>query len=94
LIKEEVHLMLSSILESEKQDVIIRHQFYKCTTNIISQMVFGKRLEELCSPLSSVSRVDDFMDTLLEANRYLGVLNIANFFPWLEWMDLQVSSIS
>jgi hypothetical protein len=94
LIKEEVQLMLSSILEAEEEDVIIRHRLHKCTNNIISRMSFGKRLEELCSPLSGASHAGNFMDTLFEAIHYLGVLNIADFLPWLEWMDLQVTSIS
>jgi hypothetical protein len=73
--------MLSLILEPQKEDVIIRHRLHTCTNNIISQIAFGKRLEELCSPLSSVSRTSDFIGTLLEAIHYLGVLNIADFLP-------------
>ena len=53
-------------------------------------MALGKRFNEVSCSSSEIN----FVKTLLEAIRLLGVLNISDIFPSLEWMDLQVSVVS
>ena len=83
-------MLRSTLRTTSGANVIIRDELHSCTSNIISRMALGKRFNEV----SCSSNEINFVKTLLEAIRCLGILNISDFFPSLEWMDLQVSVVS
>lgn len=51
-------------------------------------MILGKTLDEI---KSSKQHQESFVELLLSAIEYIGVINISDVIPSLAWLDLQVS---
>uniref|UniRef100_A0A0E0M1R2 Cytochrome P450 n=1 Tax=Oryza punctata TaxID=4537 RepID=A0A0E0M1R2_ORYPU len=76
--------------------VLLRNYLSTATLGVISRMVLGKKYVgikgaaagdgERTSPAATPEEFKSMMDELFLLN---GVLNIGDFIPWLDWLDLQ-----
>ena len=90
---QEVLLFLQSVLRDsiQQKEVPIRSRLLFAINNIISRMTFGKKFSDLAAGCTSceASSTDILSDLLTEFVFLLGVFNIGDFIPGLQWMDLQ-----
>ncbi|KAH7446047.1 hypothetical protein KP509_01G035300 [Ceratopteris richardii] len=88
IITEEVRSMLRSIDADGHHRICIRPKLYAASSNIISRMSLGKKLEDI-GEKSSVNDSSYLTNLLVEVIHLVGVFNISDFVPWLAWLDLQ-----
>lgn len=86
---EEVGILIHSVLEDSQigRPVSVLSRLAACTNNIISRIVLGKRYTELASICQDSSA--NIVDLLTEMMHLLGVFNVGDYIPSLQWMDLQ-----
>ncbi|KAM3196595.1 hypothetical protein ACQJBY_072345 [Aegilops geniculata] len=89
---DEVHAMVRNIFAASEPKRVVhlyRDHMSTLSLNVITRMVMGKRLFADGSSEGPVPSMEVFrwmMDELFLLN---GVLNIGDWIPWLDWMDLQ-----
>ncbi|OEL32947.1 Flavonoid 3'-monooxygenase [Dichanthelium oligosanthes] len=91
---EEVRGMLRGLREASGRVVRLRDYLQMMTLGVISRMVLGKKYvqEEVAteggSPAAVLTPAEfrEMVDEFLVLN---GVINIGDFIPWLDWLDLQ-----
>lgn len=88
--QEEMLLLAQSIFMDFKMGkaVPIRSRLLATANNIISRMALRKRFSEL-GVASCQDPSANIMDLLNEVVSLIGVFNIGDFVPYLQWMDLQ-----
>ncbi|KAF8769022.1 hypothetical protein HU200_007002 [Digitaria exilis] len=96
---EEVHGMLRDLREASSAGGVVRLRDYvrMTTLGVISRMVLGKKYivqeEEVAmegaSPSKAVATPAEFREMVDEFFLLNGVMNIGDFIPWLDWLDLQ-----
>ncbi|XP_011090419.1 cytochrome P450 84A1-like [Sesamum indicum] len=79
-VRDEVDDMVRTVAMSTGTAVNIGELVFGLTRNIIYRAAFGS---------SSHEGQDDFIKILQEFSKLFGAFNIADFIPWLGWMDPQ-----
>ncbi|KAL0378341.1 UNVERIFIED_CONTAM: cytochrome [Sesamum radiatum] len=79
-VRDEVDDMVRTVATSTGMAVNIGELVFGLTRNIIYRAAFGS---------SSHEGQDDFIKILQEFSKLFGAFNIADFIPWLGWMDPQ-----
>lgn len=85
--KEELRGLLNHLFNSANKTVLIKDHLSSLSLNVISRMVLGKKyLEESENAIVSPEEFKKMLDELFLLN---GVLNIGDFIPWINFLDLQ-----
>ncbi|XP_011100951.1 cytochrome P450 84A1-like [Sesamum indicum] len=79
-VRDEVDGMIRAVTENTGRAVNIGELVFGLTKNIIYRAAFGS---------SSHEDQDEFIRILQEFSKLFGAFNIADFIPWLGWMDPQ-----
>ena len=79
-VREEVESTVGTIATSIGSPVNIGELVFNLTKNIIYRAAFGS---------SSQDGQDEFITILQEFSKLFGAFNIADFIPWLGWVDPQ-----
>ncbi|GJM98691.1 hypothetical protein PR202_ga15721 [Eleusine coracana subsp. coracana] len=82
---EEVRVLLRNLDRVSGCVVRLKDHLQMMMLGVISRMVLGKKYIGEGTSLSS----EEFMEMMKEFSVLNGVLNIGDFFPWLDWLDLQ-----
>ncbi|KAG8056890.1 hypothetical protein GUJ93_ZPchr0002g25436 [Zizania palustris] len=92
---EEVRALLRKLHEASGRAVQLRDYLSMATLGVISRMVLGKKYVEKGAAAageegsSSVLEPEEFKSIMDELFLLNGVLNIGDFIPWLDCLDLQ-----
>ncbi|XP_047147702.1 trimethyltridecatetraene synthase-like [Vigna umbellata] len=85
--KEELRGLINHLFNSANKTVLIKDHLSSLSLNVISRMVLGKKyLEESENAIVSPEEFKKMLDELFLLN---GVLNIGDFIPWINFLDLQ-----
>lgn len=79
-IREEVQSTVRTVATGIGSPVNIGELVFNLTKNIIYRAAFGSTCQD---------GQDDFISILQEFSKLFGVFNIADFIPWLGWVDTQ-----
>ncbi|CBI17416.3 unnamed protein product, partial [Vitis vinifera] len=79
-VREEVESTVRTVASSIGSPVNIGELVFTLTKNIIYRAAFGT---------SSKEGQDEFISILQEFSKLFGAFNIADFIPWLSWVDPQ-----
>ncbi|XP_027333261.1 flavonoid 3'-monooxygenase-like [Abrus precatorius] len=86
--QEEVARLIRNIASSDSKPVNLGQLLNICTTNALSRVMMGLRVFNDgigdCDP-----RAAEFKSMVLDLMALLGVFNIGDFIPALNWLDLQ-----
>ncbi|KAM0907415.1 hypothetical protein ACQ4PT_016127 [Festuca glaucescens] len=69
--------------------VVVKEHLFTATLGMISRMVLGRKYVEAGSPSVSGMTPEQFTRTMDEFFFLNGVLNVGDFVPWLDRLDLQ-----
>jgi hypothetical protein len=84
---EELHGLLHELFNSKNKTILLKNHLLNLNLNIISRMVLGKKyLEKTENAFISPDEFKKMLDELFLLN---GVLNIGDFIPWINFLDLQ-----
>ncbi|GLU10156.1 hypothetical protein SLE2022_269760 [Rubroshorea leprosula] len=88
---EEMRFFVSRLYALSGKPVVLREQLSRVTLSIISRMVLGKKYFSESEPEigSNIVRLEEFQEMLDELFFLNGVLNIGDWIPWLDFLDLQ-----
>jgi cytochrome P450 len=85
--KQELDALLNDLFHKSKEVVLLKDHLSTLSLNVISRMVLGKKyLEETENAIISPDEFKKMLDELFLLN---GVLNIGDFIPWIDFLDLQ-----
>ncbi|OAY57485.1 cytochrome P450 84A1 [Manihot esculenta] len=76
-VRDEVDCMVKTVVAEKGKPVNVGELIFTLTMNIIYRAAFGSKNEGK----------DEFIRILQEFSRLFGAFNIADFIPWLGWMD-------
>ena len=86
--QEEVSRLARNLANAGSNAVNLGQLLNVCTTNALGRVMIGRRVfndgAAGCDP-----RADEFKSMVVETMVLAGVLNIGDFIPALEWLDLQ-----
>ncbi|KAH7446030.1 hypothetical protein KP509_01G033700 [Ceratopteris richardii] len=88
IILEEVRSMLRSIDADGQQKSCARSKLHVASSNIISMMALGKKLQ-MNESNSTANASSHLTSLLVESIELSTIFNISDWVPWLAWMDLQ-----
>ncbi|TVU09723.1 hypothetical protein EJB05_43216, partial [Eragrostis curvula] len=89
---EEVRTMLRDLRATSGHAVRLRNYLQMLTLGVISRIVLGKKyVEEEAAAVgtSPAMRPGEFREIVDEFFVLNGAFNLGDFFPWLDWLDLQ-----
>ncbi|XP_015939282.1 trimethyltridecatetraene synthase [Arachis duranensis] len=85
--KEEMRNLLSDLANSTNTTLLLKDHLSTMSLNVISRMVFGKKyLDKSENAIISPHEFNKMLEELFLMN---GVLNIGDFIPWINFLDLQ-----
>ncbi|TKY64256.1 Flavonoid 3'-monooxygenase [Spatholobus suberectus] len=85
--KQELRALLNELFKSANKAVMLKDHLSNLSLNVISRMVLGKKyLEESENAIVSPEEFKKMLDELFLLN---GVLNIGDFIPCINFLDLQ-----
>ncbi|CAK8562183.1 unnamed protein product [Lathyrus sativus] len=79
-VRDEVDVVITNVNDNLGKSVNIGELVFNLTKNIIYRAAFGS---------SSKEGQDEFISILQEFSKLFGAFNIADFVPWLRWVDPQ-----
>nr|QUN00521.1 cytochrome P450 92A171 [Tripterygium wilfordii] len=79
----------SRLLALSGKPVVLKEQLSRLTLSIISRIVLGKKYFSECEDGSAIVTIEEFQEMLDELFLLNGVLNIGDWIPWLDFLDLQ-----
>lgn len=86
--QEEVERLTCNLARSSSKAVNLRQLLHRCITNTLARIMIGQRVfnddNNSCDP-----KADEFKSMVVELMALLGVFNIGDFIPPLDWLDLQ-----
>ncbi|BFG29600.1 hypothetical protein CerSpe_158740 [Prunus speciosa] len=85
---EEVAVLEHSLAGAWSKTVNLAQLLNICTVNALGRVMVGKKLFADGSG-SGDAKADEFKEMVVEVMVLAGVLNIGDFIPSLEWLDLQ-----
>ncbi|KAJ3693301.1 hypothetical protein LUZ60_008781 [Juncus effusus] len=84
---EEINALLRDLFKSSGKVVNLKDCLTTISLNVISRMVLGKKyLDNLEGAIVTPEEFKSMLDELFLLN---GVLNIGDYIPWLDFLDLQ-----
>ncbi|PRQ51568.1 putative flavonoid 3'-monooxygenase [Rosa chinensis] len=86
-IREEMSALLRGLYESSNTNILLKDHFSTVSLNVISIMVLGKKYTD--ESKDAIVSPDEFKKLLDELFLLSEVLNIGDFSPWLDFLDLQ-----
>ncbi|XP_022150738.1 cytochrome P450 71A1-like [Momordica charantia] len=86
--KEETNALLKEIYKFSGKGIQLKYYLFTQSFNVISRMVLGKKYLEQSKEYSIFSP-DEFRKMLEELFFLHGALNIGDFIPWIDFLDLQ-----
>ncbi|XP_039016764.1 trimethyltridecatetraene synthase-like [Hibiscus syriacus] len=90
---EEIHAFVSRLYGSSGKPVVLIEHLLRVTLSIISMMVLGDKYFGVSSDdrigSNSVLSLPEFQELLKEFFLLNGVVNIGDWIPWLDCLDLQ-----
>lgn len=85
--KQELRSLLNKLFHSADKTILLKDHLSNLSLNVICRMVLGKNyLEESENAVVSPEEFKRMIDELFLLN---GVLNIGDFIPWINFLDLQ-----
>ncbi|OMO84577.1 Cytochrome P450 [Corchorus olitorius] len=79
-VRDEVDSMVRTVSANTGKSINVGELIFNLTKNIIYRAAFGS---------SSQEGQDEFIGILQEFSKLFGAFNIADFIPWLTWVDPQ-----
>ncbi|KAK8710848.1 hypothetical protein V6N13_146157 [Hibiscus sabdariffa] len=79
-VRDEVNSIVKAVAANEGKSINVGDLIFNLTKNITYRAAFGSISEE---------GQDEFIKILQEFSRLFGAFNIADFIPWLTWVDPQ-----
>ncbi|KAE8689135.1 DNA mismatch repair protein Msh6-2 [Hibiscus syriacus] len=90
---EEMRAFVSRLHGLSGKPFVLKKHLLRLTLSIISRMVFGEKLLSVSGDdrlgLNSTMSLQEFNEILKEFFFLSGVLNIGDWIPWLDFLDLQ-----
>ncbi|XP_044464643.1 trimethyltridecatetraene synthase-like [Mangifera indica] len=87
---EELRAFISRLHSLSGKPVVLKGHLTQVTLSVISRIVLGKKyFSELESENSSIGTLEEFQEMLDELFLLNGVLNIGDWIPWVDFLDLQ-----
>ncbi|KAK7349305.1 hypothetical protein VNO77_06568 [Canavalia gladiata] len=85
--KQELQGVLHELFNSANKTILLKDHLSTLSLNVISRMVLGKKYLEKSE--NAIISPDEFKKMLDELFLLNGVLNIGDFIPWINFLDLQ-----
>ncbi|KAJ1407084.1 Cytochrome P450 [Sesbania bispinosa] len=85
--KQELHAFLNELFKSANKTILLKDHLSDLSLNVISRMVLGKKYTEKSE--NTIISPEEFKKMLDELFLLNGVLNIGDFIPWINFLDLQ-----
>lgn len=79
-VRDEVDAVITNVNDNLGKSINVGELVFNLTKNIIYRAAFGS---------SSKEGQDEFISILQEFSKLFGAFNIADFVPWLRWVDPQ-----
>lgn len=86
--QEEVRILTHILVDAKNSPVKLGKLLSMCTANTLTQMMLGRRVFSSQNE-GSEQKVDEFKDMVVELMLLAGEINISDFIPPLECLDLQ-----
>uniref|UniRef100_A0A0D9WQK5 Uncharacterized protein n=1 Tax=Leersia perrieri TaxID=77586 RepID=A0A0D9WQK5_9ORYZ len=86
---EEIRALLRGLHGARGRVVVLKDYLSTVSLNVITRMVMGKKYLDKDAAAGAVTTPEEFKSMLDELFLLNGVLNIGDYIPWLNWMDLQ-----
>lgn len=86
---EERRALLSRLCALSGNPIRLKEHLSRLTLSVISRIVLGKKYFSESEYESSIVTLKEFQDMLDELFLLNGVLNIGDWIPWLDFLDLQ-----
>ncbi|KAL5823826.1 hypothetical protein ACOSQ4_021726 [Xanthoceras sorbifolium] len=84
---EETKAFLHGLYKSSCKPITLRDHLADLSLNVISRMALGKKYTDESE--NEITTPEEFKEMIEELFLLNGVLNIGDFIPWLEFLDLQ-----
>ncbi|KAE9584753.1 hypothetical protein Lal_00041656 [Lupinus albus] len=85
--KQELHVFLNELFKNQNKTILLKDHLSDLSLNVISRMVLGKKYTVKTE--NAIFTPDEFKKMLDELFLLNGVLNIGDFIPWINFLDLQ-----
>ncbi|KAH7572052.1 hypothetical protein JRO89_XS04G0194000 [Xanthoceras sorbifolium] len=88
---EELRAFVSRLQASSGKPIMLKEHLSRVTLSIISRIVLGRKYfsESESETENSIVTLEEFQEMLDELFLLNGVLNIGDWIPWLDFLDLQ-----
>nr|POE80114.1 flavonoid 3'-monooxygenase [Quercus suber] len=86
---DERHVFMSRLCSMSGKPVMLKDHLSRLTLSIISRIVLGKKYFSESKDETSIVTLEEFQVILDELFLLNGVLNIGDWIPWINFLDLQ-----
>lgn len=86
---EEYRAFISRLYALSGKPIVLKEHLSRVTLSIISRTVLGKKYFSESKAEDSIVTLEEFQEMLDELFLLNGVLNIGDWIPWLDFLDLQ-----
>ncbi|XP_031267955.1 trimethyltridecatetraene synthase-like [Pistacia vera] len=86
---EELRAFVSRLYTSSGKPIVLKDHLSRFTLSIISRIVLGKKYFCESKSETSVVTLEEFQEMLDNLFMLNGVLNIGDWIPWMDFLDLQ-----
>ncbi|KAG5547039.1 hypothetical protein RHGRI_012914 [Rhododendron griersonianum] len=86
---EEKKAFMSRLFALSGKPVVLKDHLSRVTLSIISRIVLGKKYFSESKHEESIVTLEEFQEMLDELFLLNGVLNIGDWIPWIDFLDLQ-----
>uniref|UniRef100_A0A2N9G8I8 Uncharacterized protein n=1 Tax=Fagus sylvatica TaxID=28930 RepID=A0A2N9G8I8_FAGSY len=86
---EERGAFISRLFTMSGKPIMLKDDLSRLTLSIISRIVLGKKYFSVSKDETSIVTLEEFQEILDELFLLNGVLNIGDWIPWLDFLDLQ-----
>ncbi|KAL8117306.1 trimethyltridecatetraene synthase-like [Apium graveolens] len=86
---EEMKALIARLYASSGEKVLLRHQLLQTTLCSISRIALGKKFFSAEGSENGIVTVKEFREMLEEYDSITGVINLGDWIPWINFLDLQ-----
>ncbi|KAI8019610.1 Trimethyltridecatetraene synthase [Camellia lanceoleosa] len=86
---EERQAFISQLFSLSGKPIMLRGHISQMTLSVMSRIVLGKKYISESLHDKSVSTVEEFQEMLDELFSLNGVVNVGDWIPWIDFLDLQ-----
>ncbi|XP_050254418.1 trimethyltridecatetraene synthase-like [Quercus robur] len=86
---EERRVFMSRLCSMSGKPILLKVHLSRLTLSIISRIVLGKKYFSESKDETSIVTLEEFQEILDELFLLNGVLNIGDWIPWIDFLDLQ-----